>query len=150
MGLDCRQMTDVDYKCPNISACQEHSRKPSMVRFVFYLLNQQMGQLEDIFVDEKTLFLVIAFIRSGLGIFVSQFGSSCRYSTHTLLTLLLGRSHSTNNAIYGASVATVVLYWGLYNQRSLLNQKNPVIPTGFLMGLYSHRLVIEVIHKSLL
>ncbi|WP_157817025.1 hypothetical protein [Nostoc flagelliforme] len=55
MGLDCRQMTGVDYKCPNISACQEHSRKPSMVRFVFYLLNQQMCQLEDIKVDEKTL-----------------------------------------------------------------------------------------------
>lgn len=55
MGLDCRQMTGVDYKCPNISACHEHSRKPSMVKLVFYLLNQQMCQLEDIKVDEKTL-----------------------------------------------------------------------------------------------
>ncbi|WP_193200919.1 hypothetical protein [Nostoc sp. MG11] len=55
MGLDCRQMTGVDYKCPNISACHEHSGKPSMVKIVFYLLNQQMCQLEDIFVDEKRL-----------------------------------------------------------------------------------------------
>ncbi|WP_375515590.1 hypothetical protein [uncultured Nostoc sp.] len=55
MGLDCRQMTGVDYKCPNISACHEHSRKPSMVKIVFYLLNQQMCQLEDIKVNEKSL-----------------------------------------------------------------------------------------------
>ncbi|MEH2408045.1 hypothetical protein [Nostoc sp.] len=55
MGLDCRQMTGVDYKCSNISACHEHSRKPSMVKIVFYVLNQQICQLEDIKVNEKSL-----------------------------------------------------------------------------------------------
>ncbi|PHJ59038.1 hypothetical protein VF02_26000 [Nostoc linckia z1] len=55
MGLDCRQMTGVDYKCPNISACHQNSRFPSMVKIVFYVLNQQMCQLEDIKVGEKPL-----------------------------------------------------------------------------------------------
>ncbi|MBD2682872.1 MULTISPECIES: hypothetical protein [Nostoc] len=55
MGLDCRGMAGVDYKCPNISACHQNSRKPSMVKIVFYVLNQQMCQLEDIKVGEKPL-----------------------------------------------------------------------------------------------
>jgi len=55
MDLDCRQMTGVDYKCFNISTCMENSHKQSMVKIVFYLLNQQMCQLEDIKVNEKTL-----------------------------------------------------------------------------------------------
>ncbi len=55
MGLDCQQMAGIDYKCPNISACHEHSRKPSMVKLVFYLLNQQICHLEDIKLDDKTL-----------------------------------------------------------------------------------------------
>ncbi len=55
MGLDCHQMTGVDYKCPNISACHEHSRFPSMVKIVFYVLNQKMCQLEDIKIGKKPL-----------------------------------------------------------------------------------------------
>jgi hypothetical protein len=55
MGLDCRQMTGVDYKCANISTCHENSRKHSMVKLVYYVLNQQMCQLEDIKVNEKSL-----------------------------------------------------------------------------------------------
>ncbi|MEH2249318.1 hypothetical protein [Nostoc sp.] len=55
MDLDCRQMTGVDYKCSNISTCMENSHKPSMVKIVFYLLNQQMCKLKDIFVNEKSL-----------------------------------------------------------------------------------------------
>ncbi|MCC5638718.1 hypothetical protein LC593_23365 [Nostoc sp. CHAB 5844] len=55
MGLDCRGMAGVDYKCSNISTCMEHSRKPSMVKIVFYVLNQQMCKLEDIKVNEQLL-----------------------------------------------------------------------------------------------
>ncbi|GAA6623017.1 hypothetical protein NUACC26_088420 [Scytonema sp. NUACC26] len=55
MGLNCRDMVGVDYKCPNISICMENSCKPSMLKIVFFVLNQQMCKLEDIKVNEQPL-----------------------------------------------------------------------------------------------
>lgn len=55
MDLDCHSMTGQDYQCPNASICLNHSSKNSMVKVIFFLLNQRMCQLEDIKVDEQPL-----------------------------------------------------------------------------------------------
>ncbi|GAA6615622.1 hypothetical protein NUACC26_014170 [Scytonema sp. NUACC26] len=55
MGLNCREMVGVSYKCPNISTCMENSCKPSMAKTLFFVLNQQMCQLEDIKVNDRSL-----------------------------------------------------------------------------------------------
>lgn len=55
MGLECREMTGVDYKCPNISTCHENSPKHSMVKIIYYVLNQQICGLDNIQVGDKFL-----------------------------------------------------------------------------------------------
>lgn len=55
MGLDCRQMTGVDYQCSNVSTCMQNSPKPSMVKIIFYALHQQICDLKDIKIDQKLL-----------------------------------------------------------------------------------------------
>jgi hypothetical protein len=55
MGLDCRQMTGVDYQCSNVSTCMENSPNTSIVKIIYYVLNQQICSLSDIQVDEKLL-----------------------------------------------------------------------------------------------
>ncbi len=55
MNLDCRLMTGQDYRCPNAEICLNNSSQHSMVKVVFFLLNQQMCQLEDIKVNGQTL-----------------------------------------------------------------------------------------------
>jgi hypothetical protein len=55
MDLNCQQMAGIDYNCPNLSTCMEHSRKPSMVKIVLYVLNKQICQLSDIKVNDKSL-----------------------------------------------------------------------------------------------
>jgi hypothetical protein len=55
MGLNCREMVGVDYKCPNVSICMENSCKPSMLKIIFFVLNQQICHLEDIKVNEQSL-----------------------------------------------------------------------------------------------
>ncbi len=55
MNLDCQLMTGQDYGCTNASTCLKNSSKHSMVKVVFFLLNQQMCQLEDIKADGQSL-----------------------------------------------------------------------------------------------
>ena len=55
MDLDCRLMTGQDYRCPNASICLQNSSKYSIVKVVFFMLNQQMCQLEDIKANEQPL-----------------------------------------------------------------------------------------------
>lgn len=55
MGLECRDMTGVDYKCPNISTCHENSYKHSMIKIIYYVLNQQICELDNIKVNDKSV-----------------------------------------------------------------------------------------------
>ena len=55
MDLDCRLMTGQNYGCPNAEICLNNSSKHSMVKVVFFMLNQQMCQIEDIKVNEQPL-----------------------------------------------------------------------------------------------
>lgn len=48
-------MTGHDYHCPNGSICLNNSNKHSIVSVVFFMLNQQMCQLEDIYAGGQPL-----------------------------------------------------------------------------------------------
>lgn len=75
MDLDCKAMSGQDYKCSNASACLEHSRKHSMVKTVYFLLNQQMCRLEDIKVDDRPLPELLAESNQNLETFLSNLDS---------------------------------------------------------------------------
>ncbi|WP_181280673.1 hypothetical protein [Aphanothece hegewaldii] len=75
MGLDCQVMTGQNYNCSNASECLEHSRKNSMVKTVFFLLNQQMCRLEDIKVNEQPLTELLAESNQDLESFLSNLNS---------------------------------------------------------------------------
>lgn len=84
MGLNCREMTGVDYKCPNISICHENSPKHSMVKIIYYVLNQQICGLEDIQVGDK---------------FLSDLLQETNQDLETLLPNIYGLSIPTGNQV---------------------------------------------------
>jgi hypothetical protein len=55
MKLECYEMTGYHYKCPNISICHENSSEHSMVKIIYYVLNQQICGLDNIQVGDKFL-----------------------------------------------------------------------------------------------
>ena len=84
MGLECYEMAGTHYKCPNISTCHENSPKDSMIKIIYYVLNQQICELDDIKVGDK---------------FLSNLLQETNQDLETLLPNIYGLTIPTHNSV---------------------------------------------------
>lgn len=84
MGLECYEMAGTHYKCPNISTCHENSPKHSMIKIIYYVLNQQICGLDDIKVGDK---------------FLSDLLQETNQDLETFLPNIYGLSIPTHNSV---------------------------------------------------